>query len=91
MVDPDSLPPELLASAWTQDGILMAFQHARLPVCGVQFHPESILTERGYDLLANFLRMAGLAAASDPSDLAGVELSAPRAQTAPLPTRPVTF
>ncbi len=40
----------------------MAFEHTRLPVFGVQFHPESILTECGYDLLANFLRLAGLTA-----------------------------
>jgi anthranilate synthase component 2 len=38
----------------------MALSHRRLPVVGLQFHPESILTDRGYALLANFLRLAGL-------------------------------
>ena len=55
-----SLPEDLRPTAWTDDGVLMAFEHTRLPVFGVQFHPESILTERGYELLANFLRLAGL-------------------------------
>jgi anthranilate synthase/aminodeoxychorismate synthase-like glutamine amidotransferase len=60
VVDPTTLPPELRPTAWTADGLLMAFEHQDLPLFGVQFHPESILTDFGYELLANFLLLAGL-------------------------------
>src|SRR6185369_13366102 len=59
VVDPNSLPAALVPNAWTEDGLLMAFAHTELPLFGVQFHPESILTEGGYGLLANFLRLVG--------------------------------
>jgi anthranilate synthase component 2 len=54
----DSLPDVLEMTAQTADGIVMGFRHRRLPVEGVQFHPESILTSVGRDLLANFLGAA---------------------------------
>jgi anthranilate synthase/aminodeoxychorismate synthase-like glutamine amidotransferase len=60
VVDPASLPPELRPTAWTTGRLLMAFEHAERPIYGVQFHPEAILTACGYELLANFLRLAGL-------------------------------
>ncbi|WP_433613138.1 aminodeoxychorismate synthase component I [Prescottella agglutinans] len=50
----EDLPPELEAHAWTDDGLLMAAKHRRHPLWGVQFHPESICTQHGHDLLANF-------------------------------------
>lgn len=50
-----SLPSELIANAWADDGTLMGVRHAELPWFGVQFHPESILTEHGDRLIANFL------------------------------------
>jgi anthranilate synthase component 2 len=53
-----TLPKELALTAWTDDGVVMAVQHVRLPRCGVQFHPESILTPLGERLLANFLDLA---------------------------------
>ena len=56
VVDAASLPDELVASAWTEDGVLMALRHRVHPVYGVQFHPESILTPEGHRLLGNFLR-----------------------------------
>jgi anthranilate synthase component 2 len=56
----DSLPAELEVTAWTDDGEIMGFQHKARPVHGVQFHPESIATECGHELLANFLRIAGV-------------------------------
>jgi anthranilate synthase component 2 len=58
VVDETSLPPELEVTAWTSDGLGMALQHGTLPLWGVQFHPESILTGVGLAVLANFLRLA---------------------------------
>lgn len=58
IVDEASLPPELVKTAWTDDGELMGARHRTLPIEGVQFHPESILTEHGKTLLANFLESA---------------------------------
>jgi anthranilate synthase component 2 len=54
-----SLPPSLMVNAWTEDGEVMGFHHTVRPIHGVQFHPESIATEGGHDMLANFLRIAG--------------------------------
>ena len=53
---------ELQACAWDKDGEVMAVEHKSAPVFGVQFHPESILSEHGHLLLANFLRFAGMKA-----------------------------
>ena len=55
VIDPSTLPKELEISAKTQDGIIMAVRHRNAPLEGVQFHPESILTEYGKHLLNNFL------------------------------------
>jgi anthranilate synthase/aminodeoxychorismate synthase-like glutamine amidotransferase len=55
MVERDSLPECLAVNAWTDDGVIMALSHRELPVYGVQFHPESILTHSGKDILSNFL------------------------------------
>ena len=54
-IERESLPAELQITAWTDDGEIMGVRHKRLAVEGVQFHPESILTERGHDMLNNFL------------------------------------
>ncbi len=53
-----TLPPELEAVAWAEDGIVMALRHRELPYWGVQFHPESVLTLAGPQLVANFLALA---------------------------------
>ena len=56
-IKPSDLPDTLIADAFTADGEIMAVRHASRPVFGVQFHPESILTEHGHALLRNFLNV----------------------------------
>jgi anthranilate synthase component 2 len=51
----ESCPPQLKLTAWTEDGEIMGVRHQELPIEGVQFHPESILTEHGHAMLKNFL------------------------------------
>jgi anthranilate synthase/aminodeoxychorismate synthase-like glutamine amidotransferase len=55
VIAPASVPPELEITATSEDGEIMAVQHTRFPVYGVQFHPESVLTEHGYRLIDHFL------------------------------------
>jgi len=57
----EGLSPELVISAWTAEGEIMGLRHRSLPVEGVQFHPESVLTPRGGRILANFLAQAPVA------------------------------
>jgi len=59
-VEPSTMPAVLEVTAWTADGEVMGFQHKSKPVHGVQFHPESIATEGGHAMLANFLKLAGV-------------------------------
>jgi anthranilate synthase/aminodeoxychorismate synthase-like glutamine amidotransferase len=54
----EGLPETLVPTAWTDDGLVMAMRHRTLPVFGVQFHPESIASEHGHRILANFLAIA---------------------------------
>jgi anthranilate synthase component 2 len=56
VIERASLPDCLEVTAWSADGEIMGVRHKALPVEGVQFHPESILTQHGHDLLANFLK-----------------------------------
>jgi anthranilate synthase/aminodeoxychorismate synthase-like glutamine amidotransferase len=59
VIAPDSVPPCLQVTATSEDGEIMAVQHVEHPVYGVQFHPESVLTEWGYQMLANWLVVCG--------------------------------
>jgi anthranilate synthase component 2 len=59
-VERADLPPDLEITAWTEDGEIMGVQHRTRPIHGVQFHPESIATECGHELLGNFLDIAGV-------------------------------
>ena len=66
-VDPATLPAELVATGHTDSGIVMAVRHVELPLHGVQFHPESVLTQGGHRMLANFLAECGDEGAVDRS------------------------
>ena len=56
-----SLPKQLKVTSTTEDGVVMSVEHESLPIVGAQFHPESILTEHGHQILQNFLSIAGCA------------------------------
>ena len=61
---PSSIPEVLEVSAATADGVIMGLAHKSAPLCGVQFHPESVLTQGGYTMLGNWLESLGLAGAA---------------------------
>jgi para-aminobenzoate synthetase component 2 len=67
-IDPATVPEELVVTARTDSGVIMAVRHRTLAVEGVQFHPESVLTEGGHRMLANWLEMCGDAAAVSRSE-----------------------
>ena len=87
VIAPASVPPELKVTATSEDGEIMAVQHASNPVYGVQFHPESVLSEQGYRLLDHFLH--GIPPTPRPVPLAadGALLS-PTAEAAPIASNP---
>ncbi|PTQ09879.1 aminodeoxychorismate/anthranilate synthase component II [Sphingomonas oleivorans] len=60
IVPEEGLPADLIVNARAPDGTVMGFRHATLPIHGVQFHPESIATEHGHAMLANFMTVAGI-------------------------------
>lgn len=61
----DTIPDVLEVTAHTHSGVVMGLQHKSAPLCGVQFHPESVLTEGGYHMLGNWLESLGLAGAAE--------------------------
>jgi len=58
-IEKDTLPTELEITGQTESGVVMAIQHKTLPISGVQFHPESVLTEHGYQMIGNWLEICG--------------------------------
>ena len=58
-IEKNTLPTELEITGETESGVVMAVQHKTLPICGVQFHPESVLTEHGYQMIGNWLEICG--------------------------------
>ena len=56
-IEPESMPNSLIAIAHSDDGAIQGLRHAALPIHGVQFHPESIASEHGHDILRNFIDM----------------------------------
>ena len=67
-IEPDSLPDELVVTARTESGVIMGVRHASLAIEGVQFHPESVLTQGGHRMLANWLVECGQADAVERSE-----------------------
>ncbi|MEZ6073614.1 MAG: aminodeoxychorismate/anthranilate synthase component II [Pirellulales bacterium] len=86
----DTLPDDLTVTARSTDGTIMGVAHRRYRVVGLQFHPESILTQHGHALLANFLRECDLPVAADPVELDRA-VAPPETPSTPPPARPVTF
>jgi len=75
---PETLPDEIEVTGATESGVVMAMRHRTLPVEGVQFHPESVLTEGGHVMLANWLATCGLPAALDRAPALAAEVDARR-------------
>jgi para-aminobenzoate synthetase component 2 len=61
----ESIPEVLEITAETASGVVMGLQHRTAPLCGVQFHPESVLTDGGYQMLGNWLESLGMAGAAE--------------------------
>lgn len=81
----EPLPPTLEATAWSEDGVLMGLRHRERPLWGVQFHPESILTDHGHRLLVNFRNLTAERAGSPRSKNTAVAPVAGTRQTAAAP------
>ena len=67
-IDESTLPDELIVTGRSESGVIMAVQHRELPIEGVQFHPESVLTEHGYQMLGNWLVQCGDTGARERSE-----------------------
>lgn len=90
IVDKDSLGTKLRETAHSEDGTMMALRHTDRPIFGVQFHPESILSEFGYTILSNFLSICGLTS----TGIGSIESEVRKRQPEPFanwPKRPITF
>lgn len=74
----ETLPPEIEVTGWTESGVVMALRHRQLPIEGVQFHPESVLSEGGHLMLANWLARCGMPEALDRAPALAAEVDARR-------------
>src|ERR1700742_5317522 len=74
----DTLPPEIEVTGRTDSGVVMAMRHSTLPIEGVQFHPESVLTEGGHTILANWLGSLGFASALERAPALAAEVESKR-------------
>lgn len=77
-VVPDTLPAEIEVTGRTESGVVMAMRHRELPIEGVQFHPESVLTEGGHTMLANWLASCGLQSALEKAPALAAEVETRR-------------
>ena len=75
---PETVPDELAVTAWTEEGVVMGLRHRRLPLEGVQFHPESVLTQGGHHILGRWLRECGDPLAIERAPVLGREVDALR-------------
>lgn len=91
VIDEVTLPSFLRVTARTADGTIMALQHATAPLFGLQFHPEAALTEHGYAMLANFLKLAGCTVGANVAELQASENRSPIAPPYAPPSKPFTF
>jgi len=73
-----TLPPEIEVTGRTESGVVMAMRHRTLPIEGVQFHPESVLTQGGHVMLANWLAAYGFAEAAERAPALAAEVEARR-------------
>lgn len=90
IVERPSLPEELVIDAELQDGTVMSIRHRSLPIFGVQFHPESVLTDVGYAILSSFLHAADIPVDEEPPNIDS-ERRQPPAVSQDAPSGPVTF
>jgi para-aminobenzoate synthetase component 2 len=78
-VSEDELPPEIVVTGRTSSGVVMALRHESLPIDGVQFHPESVLTQGGHRMVGNWLRRCGAAVDDAVVEQLGAEVETLRA------------
>lgn len=91
VVDEATLAAEFAVTTRDDEDLIMAIQHRSLPLVGIQFHPEAILTDQGYRLLANFLQIAEITITVDINELVDSEIRVRPARPERIPQRPVTF
>lgn len=91
IVKQSDVPENLQVTARSEDGTIMAVEHRTHPLVGLQFHPESILTMHGYQLLSNFLRLAEVDHSTCPDDKQTTEMKGREVAVPELPKAPVTF
>lgn len=90
VVSGEDLPESLQKTAWLADGTVMGLKHTHYPIVGIQFHPESVLTNDGFRILAQFLKLAGIEVEVE-IPLVSEECVGGESRSFETPDRPVTF